>query len=87
MLDAKAMMTKAHGYRVTFEERKDGMLCSDFFPERGEPPIAELDEAWELAEKWAKVDPDRFVNIYVINGLNWSPVPDYQRRMFNSYCR
>jgi hypothetical protein len=45
MTEAVAMMRQSAGYRVHFEKREGGMLCSDYFPERDEPPIAELADA------------------------------------------
>lgn len=83
MLDAKKLMEKAAGYRVHFERRNGGMLESDYFPERDEPAIVDLEDAWKLAAQWAKVDPQVYVNIYVINGFDWCPVPNYQQRRLN----
>lgn len=83
--DAKALIAGSAGYRVHFEKRGDGMLTSDHFPERDEPPIADLVEAWKLAEAFAKVDPERYVNVYVVSGYDWSPVENYVERRLNSY--
>lgn len=80
---AAGLMRRAAGYRVHFERREDGMLCSDYFPERDEPAIAELDDAWRLAGEWAKVDPTLYVNVYVVSGYDWVPVDDYLDRRLN----
>lgn len=85
MVLACELMRKATGYRVHFERRGDGMLYSDHFPERDEPPIAELEDAWKLAAQFANVDPTRYVNVYVINALDGAPVDDYQLRTLNVY--
>jgi hypothetical protein len=85
MSEAITMMRQSSGYRVHFERREDGLLCSDFFPDRDEPPIADLHDAWELARKWSLVDPERYVNIYVISAYDWVPVEGYQRQKHNRY--
>lgn len=72
------------GYRVSFERRENGMLCGDHFPERGEPPIKDIEIAWGLAEAFADVDPKKYVNVYVINA-DWTPVLDYDARKFNPH--
>ncbi len=85
ILDAKRLMQAASGYRVHFEKREGCMLVSDHFPARDEPPIVTLADAWRLAEEWAKVDPRTYVNIYVIDALDWAPVDGYNERRLNSY--
>ncbi len=85
ILEAKRLMQAAAGYRVSFEKREGGMLYSDHFPDRDEPPIVTLDDAWRLAEDWAKVDPNTYVNVYVVNALDWVPVDGYNDRKLNRY--
>lgn len=83
--EAREMMRKAAGYRVHFERREGGMLVSDYFPERDEPAIVDLEDAWKLAEHWATVDPEVYVNVYVVNALDWTPVAAYELRKLNQY--
>lgn len=83
--DAMDRMEHSEGYRVHFERRENGMLASDYFPERDEPAIADLEEAWKLAASWSRVDLHAFVNIYVIKAFDWTPVTGYDERKLNSY--
>jgi hypothetical protein len=85
MKDAEEMMRAAAGYRVHFEKREDGMLCSDYFPWCDEPPIAEETDAWKLASKFAAIDPDVFVNVYVISAFDSAPVNNYASRKLNPH--
>jgi hypothetical protein len=83
LAEAKRLMREAAGYRVSFERREGGLLVSDFFPDRDEPTIPSLDEAWKLATEFAAVDPSHYVNVYVIVGHDWTPVEGYQSRKLN----
>ena len=85
ILHAKKLMQQNAGYRVHFEKREGGMLASDFFPDRDEPPIIDLEDAWKLAEGWSKVDANIYVNVYVTNALDSCPVENYQLRRLNTY--
>lgn len=85
MQKAKELMERAAGYFVHFEEREGGMLRSDYFPERDEPSIADEEDAWKLAQKFAGTHPSRFVNVYVVSGYDWTPVNGYNARMLNRY--
>jgi hypothetical protein len=85
MVDAKAQLVAHAGYRVHFERREGGLLCSDCFPDRDEPGIADLDDAWTLAEQWAAVDPAVYVNVYVIRAWDFAPVPNYELRKLNRH--
>jgi hypothetical protein len=67
------------GYRVHFEHAGDGLLRSDYFPERDEPMIEDEEEAWELARKFAARTRGRCVNLYVVD-QSWCPVPGYRYR-------
>lgn len=69
------------GFMVHFERREDGLLVTDYFPDKhaGEPMIATEEEAWELAQKFAAATVDRCVNVYVV-GANFSPVKGYEGR-------
>jgi hypothetical protein len=85
MADAVALMKDRMGYRVHFEKREGAILASDYFPERDEPSIQNVEEAWDLAEKFASIDPSRYVNVYVVQAFDWVPVPDYNKRALNRY--
>jgi hypothetical protein len=45
---------KKMGYRVHFELAENGLLKSDFFPDRGEDLIPTEAKAWDLAKLFAK---------------------------------
>lgn len=85
MNNAKSLIMRATGYRVTFERREGGLLHSDHFPERDEPAIADEEDAWKLAGAFADVDPSVYVNIYVISAFDWTPVEGYAARRLNTY--
>lgn len=85
MQEARALMRRAAGYRVHFDRRENSILASDYFPERDEPAIADLEDAWKLAAEWALVDPALYVNVYVINAHDWVPVDNYEARRLNAY--
>lgn len=85
MRHARELIVKKSGYRVRFDRRGMGVLESDFFPDRDEPAITELDVAWTLAGQWAQVDPTIYVNIYVISAADGTPVEDYLQRKLNTY--
>jgi hypothetical protein len=83
--EARELMRKAAGYRVVFQKRAGGMLESDFFPDRTEPAIVDLEDAWNLAAQFATVDPTLYVNIYVVHAHDSTPVDGYARRKQNVY--
>lgn len=72
------------GYRVAFEERKNGMLESGYFPDppthtehthySGEAPFAELQKAYDMARQFAESAPPNFVNIHVVHDRSYMPV-------------
>ena len=68
------------GWRVHFERPEGSGWLSDMIPDRDEPAIAEEDRAWELASEVAAAFPDA-VNIYVIRADDFTPIPDYRKRM------
>ena len=70
-------------YRVTFERRERGLLVSDHFPERDEKGYESEHEAWGAALRFSRVDPLKYVNIYVINAKDWRPVGGYRDKMLN----
>jgi len=78
--------TKENGYMIHFEKREGGILSSDYFPDKhdGEELISTLDEAWELAEKFAKGTDEFYVNIYVVDH-NFYPVEAYERSILKRY--
>lgn len=84
--DAMDMIeTKESGFMVNFEVREGSILRSDYFPDKhaGEELIKTEDEAWELAERFAKaVDASVYVNIYVINHT-FHPVQGYDAKKLN----
>ena len=83
--EVKQLLVSHNGFRVSFERREGGMLYSDYFPERDEPTIAEIEDAWKLARDFAAIDPTKFVNVYVIQAWDFSPVADYLSRKLNAY--
>ena len=85
MAEARQLLVAHNGFRIHFERREGGMLCSDFFPDRDEPAIVELEDAWKLAREFAAVDPSKFVNVYVIQAWDYAPVAGYLSRKLNDY--
>ena len=73
------------GFRVAFERRENGMLRSDYFPERDENPIPTETEAWNEARSFAAVAPKEYVNIYVIRCDDWTPVPGYAAKRLRTH--
>ena len=71
-------------FRVSFERRANGMLYSEYMPERDETLVKGLDKAWQLAADIAQYAPNNIVNIYVIDS-QWRPVVDYRNKMFRAY--
>ena len=87
MQEAKSIMNiiepNANGFMVSFERLEGcGTLGADNFPDKhaGEPLIENEQEAWALAEKFARATHGQCVNIYVIDA-NFRPVPGYKNRM------
>jgi len=83
--DAKREIQRAGGFRVHFERRANGMLSSDYFPDRTEDGLPLIGQAWELAEQWSKVNPCDYVNIYVVHANDWTPVDGYRSKTLNKY--
>ena len=77
---------KEKGYMVSFEVRERGLLRSDHFPDKhaDELLIPTEDEAWRLAERFAKATGSDTVNIYVIDNT-FSPVKGYDKKKLKSY--
>lgn len=74
------------GYRVHFEHVAGSFLRSDYFPDRGEQLLPTEEAAWALAEQFAAQTYGRCVNIYVVNGDDWTPVPSYaERKIVNRF--
>lgn len=65
------------GFRVHFEHAGDGLLRSDYFPDKEEKLIPTEIEAWIIARKFAEHTKSRCVNIYVCDE-SFSPVKDYK---------
>ena len=70
------------GFMVDFEWERGGFLASDHFPDKhaGEKLIETEEEAWILANKFAKATKGKCVNIYVVDS-NFHPVEGYQLRI------
>ncbi len=84
--DAKKYIKDYSGYRVEFEQQNGGILASDHFPDDDEDTIATEEEAWEFAECFAKAGKRKgIVNVYVIHGDDYTPVPSYRARKLNAY--
>lgn len=77
---------KEKGFMVSFEKVENGVLVSNHFPDKhaGEELIKTEEEAWKLAEAFAKATDDTYVNIYVLNA-DFSPVKGYDKRAFKRY--
>lgn len=77
---------KERGFMVSFEVRERSILKSDHFPDKhaGEPLIPTEEEAWELAEKFARATGDEVVNIYVVDHT-FSPVKGYLSKKLKEY--
>lgn len=76
------------GFAVTFEVREGSMLRADSFPDtrNGETPIPDETTAWDFVDRFHRaIDKDIYVNIYVINTKDRTPVPDYKSKMLNEY--
>lgn len=84
----KARKEKTTGFMVHFEKRNGNLLESNYFPDRhaGEKLIKTEEEAWQLAERFAKATTEEsVVNIYVIRGDNFTPVSGYRARAIRYY--
>lgn len=77
---------KDKGFMVSYEYRTRNLLVGDHFPDThgGEKLIKSEEEAWKLAEKFAKATGNEYINIYVID-QNFHPVKDYHKRTFKKY--
>ena len=76
------LYNKPKGFMVSFEWCSDGFLRSDHFPDTrdGEKLIDSEHEAWELAERFARVTKGRACNLYVVDD-NFKPVYNYRDRI------
>lgn len=77
---------KEKGYMVSFEVRKNGVLGSDYFPDKhaNELLIPTEEEAWNLAERFANATGSEVVNLYVIDHT-FSPVKGYTNKILKKY--
>lgn len=61
---------KPTGYMINWELRENGMLCSNYTPDKhaGEPLIESYEVALKMAQKLASMDlnGDKYVNICVV---------------------
>jgi hypothetical protein len=67
-------------FRVHFEWIKGTTLHGDYFPDNNEDPLVTEEEAWELAKKFARATKGQTCNIYVIDAINYTPVPNYETK-------
>ena len=76
------MNDKPKGFMVHFEWRDGKFLRGDYFPDKhaGEQLIESEDEAWRMAEKFAKKMQGKIVNVYVVNSM-FCPISNYRERM------
>ena len=76
---------KEKGYMVSFDVIDGVVLKSDYFPDKhaNELLIPTEEEAWDLAERFAKATGSEVVNIYVID-QNFSPVKGYTDKKLKS---
>lgn len=80
----KSKPDKKAGYLVHFYRAERGLLFSDYFPEKGEPPIPTEEKAWKLAEQFAAKTRGQFVHIYVVRRADFMPVPGYRTRLIEN---
>jgi len=72
--------------RVSFEWRRDGVLESDFFPARNEPPLSP-DEATIHMHEFARAMKGKVVNVYLVDAKDFTPLGDYNTRVrLNPLC-
>lgn len=73
--EALDIINRKKGYMVLFDVKEGIMLRSDYFPEKhaGESLIETVEEACDLAEKFAKATDGKVVNIYVVDNT-FSPI-------------
>jgi hypothetical protein len=77
--------TKNQGFMVSFEKVKEGILTSDYFPDKhnGEDLLPSEEAAWDLALKFARATRNKCVNIYVIDH-DFSPVEGYRENIIKN---
>lgn len=61
-------------YRVSFEWDRGHLRTSDHFPADSEPPLAK-EEAWALAEGFAKATPDA-INVRLVDAATYAPLDE-----------
>ena len=84
--EARRIIRAKAGFRVDFEQQDRGILSSDHFPDHDEETIGTEDMAWEYARKFAHAGvDDGIVNVYVINGNDFTPVEGYAEKKLNVY--
>jgi len=69
------------GFMVHLEWARNGMLYSDYFPDKhaGDELIPTEKEAWLLASEFAQSTVGKAVNIYVVNA-DFTPVEGYREK-------
>lgn len=69
-------------YRISFERKDGGVLCGEMWPVRESKPLTCSEEdAWLHARDLAAGHVGEFVNIYVINADDFTPVPGYRDKI------
>lgn len=86
--EAQKLIDKYHdrqGYRVHFELRQHHILETDYFPnDIDEPLFLSADDAWVMAEQFARATNSNYVNIFVVDA-HYQPVSDYRERILRPY--
>lgn len=70
------------GYMVHFEWIECQILRGDYFPDKhaGEDLIKSMDDAWDLAKKFAAKTKGKTCNIYVVD-QDFKPVVNYKTHL------
>ena len=85
MSEAQKIIDGPPGFMVHLEWKKNGMLRSDYFPDKhaGEDLIKTETEAWILAGLFAEKTKGKAVNIYVIQS-DFAPVPGHRQKLIKN---
>lgn len=86
MSEAEAIIQgESKGFMVCFEWAAEGLLKSDYFPDKhaGESLIETEDEAWRMAVKFAEQTKGRAVNLCVTDH-NFNRVDGYKEKLIKN---
>lgn len=78
----KGGIARKAGYRVRFEHSDGKIITTDYFPERDEPSLEGLENAWSIADAFAQATKDKYFNVYVVTG-DYCPVDGFAERALN----